>query len=234
MVKKHFKRTDFNDETLKNADDLENYIKYRATKPGAEEKYEENRAYFHNNFYHYTKLKHIKEILENQSFLLSRCGCTNDPMEKNIVDRDRCFALCFSHGKVDNIPMWYLYSGVNGKGGSLKLTKGLIYDLVNNATVSLEVNDKSNKKTPDPIILEKTDYEVILQDVLYVESNDNFYTANITYDNYTLKNFNGEEFEKFRERNSAFLKSAIWHYEKETRLLIKLTGSGKGKLDKLQ
>ena len=123
MVKKYFKRTDFNDQTLKNADDLENYIKYRAAKPGAEEKYEENRAYFHNNFYHYSKLKSITEILKSQSFLLSRCGCTNDPMENEIKDKDRCFALCFSSGTDENIPMWYLYSGVEGQGGCLTMTK---------------------------------------------------------------------------------------------------------------
>lgn len=235
MIKAKYAWKDFNEDKIKNAEDLENYIRYRISKRPEDTKYEENRAYFHSKFFHYTKLRNIDKILSSQSFLISRCGCTNDPMEKDIKDVDRCFALCFSSGINENIPMWYLYSGIDGQGGCLTLTKPLIYDLFNKSTVCFAVKNKDDDEFVNCGILERNkDYNITLQDVLYAKVDDDHNIVDIKYNNRSLHNFDKSEFEKFRERNSAFVKSIAWYYEKETRLLIKLTECGKEKLDGLK
>lgn len=70
---------------LKNAIELDNYIKYRkSTKEN--KKYANLRAYYHGGFYNYSTLKNINKILATRSFLLSNPGESNDREEKKIPD----------------------------------------------------------------------------------------------------------------------------------------------------
>lgn len=236
MGKARFEWKDFNDKKIICSDDLENYIKYRITRDSNDMKYNENRAYFHNKFFHYTKLEFVEKILDSQSFLLSMCGNTNDPMENNIKNKESSFALCFSTGINENIPLWYLYSGVDGQGGCLTFRKPLIYELVENSTVFLDAEEKTDDKSlVDRISLErKIDFNITLQDVLYAKFNDAYNYVDIKYNNRALNKFNKDEFQKFKDNNSAFVKNIAWYYEKETRLLVELTESGKKKFDKLK
>lgn len=212
------------------ADDLENYIKYAKTNNdtgnGAQ------RAYRHEGFYHYTKLYNIEKILSGKSFLLFNPGASNDCSEDSIKDKKRKFMLSFSTGIHENIPMWYLYAGVDGKGGRLSFTKSHIRDIVHCATYSL-IEVDGDKKPIDggvSISLSPSDFKCTLQDIIYYEDSGNAVTLK-----YNTMTNNGKvsqhEFEKFREKNDAFVKSLAWYYEKETRLLIELSDGALSLLD---
>lgn len=233
MKKAKFEWKDFDSEKLKSFSDLENYIKYRKTFRKDEAKYEENRAYFHEKFFHYTKLNFVEKILSGQCFLLSRCGTTNDPMEKDIKNKRNCFLLCFSTGQNENIPLWYLYSGVDGQGGCLTFSKSAIFDLIHKGKCSLvkKLDDKKEYEWGCDLT-EGVDYNLQFQDVLYAKNNEK--TVALKYNNQRIANFPKDEFEKYKEKYSAFVKSIAWYYEKETRLMVELTKSGKAKLKSLQ
>ncbi len=48
----------------------------------------------------------------------------NDQEEANrhLKDQERVFALCFCNSNTEKIPLWYLYSGLSGKGAALGFT----------------------------------------------------------------------------------------------------------------
>ena len=231
MGKARFAWKDFNSSNIKNCKDLDNYIKYRIQNEN--EKYGENRAYYHDRFFHYTKLKNIDSILKSRSFLLSNCGNSNDPMEKDIKDKENSFILCFSTGINENLPMWYLYSGVDGMGGCLSFTKSLIYDLVENAAFSV-VCKKSDGSSDEAELVRGIDFDIALQDVIYAKVGTLDNDTDIKYNTRVIHEFSNDEFKKFKDENSAFVKSLIWYYEKETRLLVNLKDGGREKLNKLR
>ena len=221
-----FQWSDF--PNLKSAEDLENYMKYKKSNKD-NEKYANLRAYYHEGFYHYTKLETIEKILEGNNFLLFHPGDSNDPAEKTIQEKEYKFYLCFSTGINENLPLWYLYSGMDGKGGQLSFTKSLIYDLLHKGKYSLVERKGADSKTiladREEILLSEDDFECTLQDVLYFGKTDQ--KIDLKYNTMTNHNqISCTEFEKFQNNNQEFVKSLIWYYEKETRLLVKLTEKG--------
>lgn len=124
---------------IETGDDLDNYIKY---KPKTERQYDNLRAYSHDKFFHYTKMTKADKILDGQNFLFSKFGSSNDPMETNVQDSEGAYVLCFATGKSEIIPMWYLYSGVDGKGCCLSFRKTAIYDLIHKSEFSFCVKDE--------------------------------------------------------------------------------------------
>lgn len=223
-----FKWSDFSN--IKNSNDLENYIKY--TNSNKTDKYQHMRAYNHSGFYHYSKLKNIEKILESKSFLLFNPGDSNDPAEKEIENKEQKFMICFSTGINENIPLWYLYGGVNGQGGHLSLTKSQIYDIINDGKYSLvETADKQIVKDGDAIILSKADYKCTIQDIVYYKNNDEYVTLKYNTMTNNEKIF-CDDFIEFKNRNKEFVKSLVWYYEKETRILIEINDNIIKKMDK--
>lgn len=229
---------EWKDFTAKNSDDtykiststdLDNYIKYRKSAEKID-KYKNNRAYFHDTFFHYTSLENINKILKSKKILCTKYGDSNDLSE---INPDDCvFHLCFSTGKYENIPMWYLYSGTDGKGGSLIFKKSLIYDLINDNKYCLMLRNNSTDEFDEKCDLEpEKDFSLQIQDVIYSVQENNHYT--LKYNN-RLRKFDKDEFEKFIADNKYFVKSLAWYYEKETRILVKLTDSGICKLKEIK
>lgn len=223
MSNAKFKWNEFSN--LARADDLENYIKYAKSKDETKctKKYSEQRAYNHNGFYHYTQLGNINEILKGRSFLLFHPGDSNDPCEAEITEKGKKFALSFSTGVHENIPLWYLYAGIDGQGGRLTFKKAHIYDMIHQAKYSLiEVGENKNVLAGgEKISLSKADFNCILQDVIYYEH----VRDKVTLKYNTMVNhehISWDEFKKFRNNNDAFVKGLVWYYEKETRLLVEV------------
>lgn len=231
VVTSNIGRFDWSDfSSIDNSSDLENYIKY--TKPNDKnQKYENFRAYNHSRFFHYSKLKIIEEILRSKCILLTNPGSSNDPLEDTIKAKKYKFITCFSTGINENIPMWYLYGGVNGCGGCLSFSKSQLYDIIKNGKYSL-VEKKDGKIVENSdIALSEDDYECKIQDIIYCKSNGSFVT--LKYNTMTNnEKITCVDFESFRETNSEFVKSLAWYYEKETRLLIKIKPNIIDSLDK--
>ena len=196
--------------------------------------YFRNREYEHSNYYHYTNLKVIDSILEKEEFWVSCVNGFNDKKDKeqfgdNITGKEY-YSLCFSTGVNENLPLWYLYSGINGEGGRIRLTPGAVKQLIDNGEFTLYELKEENKKSLGKRImsLKKCQtMELDFKDVIYIKEADD--RVSMKYNNMTNYNFkiNDDEFNEIKNKWNHFIKGLIWFYEKETRLIVHLIGDAK-------
>lgn len=193
---------------------------------------EKGTEYEHSNYYHYTSLDTIDSILNGQSFwLTSVCGF-NDTLDTAQFgsEKDVYFSLCFSTGVSENLSLWYLYSGLDGKGGRLRMTSGGVRDLIHNENYQFVCaermsNRKENILDRFPLEFGKT-IDIRFKDMIYVQEpkEEKNETVRLKYNTMTNYKISIEEFEAYRQKNRGFCKGLIWYYEKETRLLARIKG----------
>lgn len=186
--------------------------------------FDPDRANHHTFYYHYSTLDIVDNILKENAFRLRNLTeSSNDEGEKrhSAGDGDVLFSVCFATGTSENLPMWYLYSGPDGKGGRLGLRKS-DFMVLRNAKVSLVEVEKSRphsmKETPVP--LRKGEYEIAAYDVLYIGRDNankgNFYRAK--YCGGTNNEISEKTYQQITQEDRLLTKGLIWFYEKETRI----------------
>lgn len=96
---------------IKNAEKLQNLIK--------------DKALSHTYYYHYSDINAVKGILDSKKLWISSICFSNDVTEHNRFGDNTYlyFQLCFSTGTTENLPLWFLYSGTNGKGARISFKK---------------------------------------------------------------------------------------------------------------
>lgn len=179
----------------------------------------------HTYYYHYTKIETINTILKSKRFLLSNSKKANDKTER---DKDSSlFSLCFATGTSENLPLWYLYSGVEGKGGRIGMSKKTFLKLIQKAKVYLIeysddtfLNEKKVKK------LSEDEYELSCRDVLYIrEDSTKSGVYRAKYKDEVVNGITQKEYEKIMEstkEKNIIIKGLIWFYEKETRIQVRI------------
>ena len=195
--------------------------------------YLDGRAHEHTYYFHYTSLKAIDGILGSNSFYISSLSSFNDKTEANMVEKpELCFSLCFSTGVNENLPLWYLYSDLSGRGGRIRLTKNGINRLLGHATYFLSEKDSKGHPVGIQISLEpgKT-IDIAFADVLYCSEGGKG-NLNLKYNTMTNYIVPSSEKDKLYTQLNGFIKSPIWYYEKETRLMIRLIGEAEKYIDK--
>ena len=92
------------------------------------------KTFSHNSFRYYTTIKTMK-IIDNdgERFLYaSNLNEMNDIAEADShSDSNSIHALCFCNTDTEGIPMWYMYSGILGKGACLKINCRPMLDFLN-------------------------------------------------------------------------------------------------------
>ena len=171
--------------TLKNALGLEKYMQ---------------REYEHVGYYHYTTLQSIDNILGSKAFWLSSVQGFNDKKEIEFFgeNANKYFSLCFSTGVNENLALWYLYSGVEGKGGRIKLTKTGIQKLIENSRYCLAIKKKDSDELIELFELTEKDYEYKFKDVIYFKDGEK--RVNLKYNTMTNYNISKDEFEKYKDK----------------------------------
>lgn len=225
--KKQKKRLKLNE--LETYDDLKNFM--------------DGKEYGHTEYCHYTTLDTIDKIITNKYFLLSPCVKSfNDDLDKKQFKEDKTyFALCFSTGITENLPMWYLYAGKNGRGGRIRMNSTYIKKLIDKGRYML-CEEKNKKIIPvmdlvDGETMNKTFYDVLYwSDRTLTRRHREYnardkkkrykkgYTIDLKYNGNSRYAFSNGEFKRYQKTFNGFLKTTIWSYEKETRLLVKLIG----------
>ena len=81
-------------------------------------------------FWNYTSIGNLNKILESGYFFASNLAIMNDKNEKelHLNNSESVHALCFCNSNTEKIPMWYLYSGITGKGCALGVTPAKMRD----------------------------------------------------------------------------------------------------------
>lgn len=187
------------------------------------EAYLEGREYDHRGYFHYTKLEIADSILRNREFWLSNVSGFNDTVDSRQFGEGEqpYFSLCFSTGLSENLPLWYLYSGIDGHGARLQVSKTWVRDLIRHGTFHLSrIEDNKAKRIMALTIQESMELE--FRDVIYAQPRDSCYA--LKYNTMTNYQIPTHEFEKYMAKHIGFCKGLIWYYEKETRLLVHLIG----------
>lgn len=186
----------------------------------------------HKEFFHYTSLKAIDAILKNNTIRISSTDRFNDRKDSSqfgdLLEQKKHYAICFSSGSNENLSLWYLYSGVDGKGGRIGLTYSKLMRMIEEGKFYLAEYDYDISEVIGPKILLDfhKDIEVMFRDVLYSACIRNGTYVDLKYNTMTNHgNMSNLEYEKFVSGNKGFNKRLIWYYEKESRLLIKLMGT---------
>lgn len=206
---------------LDNNEDLELYMKNRHES--------QNRRYCH-----YTNLKNIDNILKNKTFWLGNVKDFNDNKDKEqFSDKNHQFfySLCFSSGENENLSLWYMYAGMDGKGGRIKISYPTFSDLIKHGIYALYEYDDNNRKL-DKKVMELRQNETVnifVRDMLYYKQKGSI--VNLKYNTMTNYNMPTKDFEKYKKNNVGFVKGLIWYYEKETRVLAELIGDATQKID---
>ena len=164
---------------------------------------------FSNNpFWHYTRLKTASEILDGSCFHVRNMSSMNDIDEKNMHCSNSEFThcLCFCNSKTEKIPMWYLYSGISGKGAAIGLTpSNLIYLLK-----SIDEVTTVDKKT---VLKKDKDFDIEYGWTFYRKKDS---PSQVMYKGNWYSLTDPEAF----ENNNYFIKAYQWEYEKEFRIVI--------------
>ena len=180
----------------------------------------DERAKKHSNYYHYTKLDVLNKILKNKQIFLGSTKMWND---KTDIKPDYCFSVCFATGTSESLPLWYLYSGIDGRGARLGFSKKTFISWIESCSFSLlEVDDDYNP-TKTVAVLESNDYEMKCRDILYLgmdTANKGLYRAK--YNGKTKNRITKDVYEEIKKEYRDYIKSLIWFYEKETRIFLKI------------
>ena len=202
-----------------------------------EQYFGKDRSFTHGKYCHYTSLVAINGILGGKIWV-SCVSRFNDECDKEQFgdsnEQKRYYAFCLSAGETENLPLWYLYSGVDGKGGRIRLTANKLKKIIDSATFTLHESTEDNKPQDDIVFsLDKNkDITIEVRDVLYQDIQTKVPTkSRIKYNTMVNYNLTNKEYEIFKNNHKGFHKDTIWFYEKETRILITLSQEIYDKLD---
>lgn len=174
-----------------------------------------------SNFWHYTKMGAANSIASSLEFHCGAMSNCNDKIEsrRHESEKDFLHVISFCHSDSEQIPMWYLYSGIDGKGAAIKITPATMIEFINSiATV----------KTSDGKTLYKdTDFELLYGWVYYVRHHMLHNEEEIVDSDrpdagviYRGVWYDINDWKSFIDGNY-FVKDYPWHYEKEFRIVIK-------------
>ncbi len=182
---------------------------------------DDERYTHHTKYFHYTDIGSLNKILESKSLKMSKLWYkekANDYIEQEWYSKNgkNLFSFCLCTGTSESLPLWYLYSGVDGQGARIEFSKKAIIKLIKNSKVYIRINDKKN-------ILEKSKYEIYAYDILYLGKDATKDAYRIKYNDKIRNNISKKEYDTIQSTYKKCPKGLIWFYEKETRLEIKIT-----------
>lgn len=193
--------------SLRTLNDLIDFFQGRANKHG-------------KKYFHYTSVWAANKIL-TEGLLVFPSGGFNDKTDHD--DKNNEFCFCLATGDEENLPLWYFYAGVDGCGCRIKFTETKIRKIMNESEYILCIVNNKKEVVEEVATLQKgKNLKVDFRDVLYYKIVGN--VVILKYNNRVINDFPIEEFNISEIEKHVALKSLIWYYEKETRIIFTLKG----------
>ncbi len=162
-------------------------------------------------FWYYTKLSTVEKIISSECFYINSFANMNDLDEADLHWKKRgdVFALCFCNSHTEKIPMWYLYSGIDGSGAALGLSPASMLSFIS----SIETAFVAEGKFKGEVLKRGEDFDLQCGWVYYNPNNepDRFLYRNKWYRVIKPSSF---------VENNYFLKRYSWEYEREFRIVF--------------
>lgn len=171
------------------------------------------------NFYHYTSYESLRKILTgddqgNHFFFVRSISEMNDRNEAklHLDDGDKIHSFCTCCTKHEKIPLWYLYSGICGRGVRLGITPGKMLKFLRDIELVYPVaGGKVDYSSPLRI---HNDFDLLCGWVYYLMDGNN----RIFYRN---RYYSTECMDESLLKTNYFIKNYPWEYEREFRVIIK-------------
>lgn len=182
----------------------------------------QENALRHRNYNMYTSMDRAMSLALTGDFYISNGQTWNDKLDRKIMQRRLAFGICMSCSTVESMAMWMLYSGDKGKNGALvRFPPSIIKELVGSTTVELGKFDDRGKFIQDPLVLTRKakNFDIFMTDVVYIdvqEEGSSMLIASLGEDHEHMDR-------QLLEDAGVFYKHYAWSYEKECRLIIKLS-----------
>lgn len=168
-------------------------------------------------FCHYTTLDNARKIINSEYIYWNQLCCMNDIDENELHtdENNQIFIASFCHSEAKSIPLFYLYSGIDGQGCRIEFTDSKLRNVVKSPSI-YPVNEKLCKLKKK---YDKCEYEIYAGWVHYIaESGYHFYRGR---EEKRYVDFKTAIEELKRLPEFYFIKNPIWKYECEFRIVIK-------------
>lgn len=164
-----------------------------------------------SRFWYYTTMTTASYILQSHTFWVRSIEHMNDKAEAELhgSDKNIIHALCFCNSDSEKIPMWYLYSGISGKGVSIGFTPGSLLGIIKTIDTVRGVTNEGES------------YEIKRGKDFDVEAGWIYYRKTESLINYKRKWYQLSDLENDFEKGNCFIKDYPWEYEKEFRIIFK-------------
>lgn len=174
----------------------------------------------HLYYKQYTSMERALALIVSGCMYLSNGKSWNDVRDRDIMRQKRVYGTCFSCSTKENVAMWMLYSADKGKQGAmLNFPRAVMKEILSLQSIELGKFDSKTQQfiSAETLHKENGDYEIFLTDVVYTDySSDKKLTLTVAEDH--------EPAEKsVLEHDDIFHKNYAWAYEKETRLVVRLS-----------
>lgn len=172
-----------------------------------------------DKFYHYTKEDNLRKIL-NKNENSDRFFFVNNIAKMNDLDEsgshknnaEKIHILCYSSTKHEKIPLWYLYSGLGGRGARFGFTPGKLISFLKSIDTVYPVIDGYKVDYSNPL-LKDVDFKLSCGWVCYMLDGFN----RVLYRN---KVYAIEKYDSGSLKNNYFIKKYPWNYESEFRVVF--------------
>ena len=175
----------------------------------------------HREYRTYTTVERALGIMQTGNLYLSNGFDWNDSRDGENVRGRGMYAKCFSCSTCENVAMWMLYGKMGGENCvCVTFSRAAICEVLKTAEIEIGHFAKGVFKKLHTLSRDE-DFEIFITDVLYFEPKGE-------------RNYNLSVGEEHVSKDKAILKDDhiftkhyAWHYEKETRLVIKLSNKWK-------
>ncbi|MDO4478004.1 MAG: DUF2971 domain-containing protein [Lachnospiraceae bacterium] len=206
-------KNDFFSQGFSNSEELSNALKQKASR--------------HTNYKMYTSLNYARHISNDGFLYLTNGQNWNDTFDRWCMAERKVFSICFTAAISENIALWMLYGANRGKNGAmLNFTRTMLREICETKQIEIGEMDAQYVFTPKHRIeLLKDEYDIFLTDVVYFDSCQN--------EKYKLSvgESHGVFFGSIVNHPDIFVKKYPWSYEKECRLVIRLSKNWMEKIE---
>lgn len=183
----------------------------------------EGKALSRNQLFHYTTISTLKKIFQNKQLKFNRIDKVNDVRESSVFfDRDvtnLVFVSCFTHLRMESIPMWYIYGKQKGDLDTVRIGFNFKFDSCNRDITSAFIDKKAKFENSS-----KIDIPLYVTIPTGIHPKYHWYSiiqaSDIVYNTNKLKTHPIKYGDIFSLSSMAKIKRREWKYEEETRLIL--------------
>ena len=180
-------------------------------------------ARLHRSYNWYTSMDRALSFLETGELYLSSGKDWNDICDRQLMQERNAYGRCFSCSTAESIAMWMLYGSNGGKDGAmLSFLPSVIKEIAETEEIAIGNFDQESGSFVaygnKHLSRAEGDFELLLTDIVYMDTCKNNKVKLSVWEEHCTTD------ETILVNDNVFYKNYAWSYEKECRLIARLSG----------